>query len=1546
MNRAVATVVADAKSKFYGEANPTLTAVVTGQVVGGDAVNYTLGTTAVALSGIGDYPITVTLGSNPNYDVSKTDNTLTVNRAVATVVADAKSKFYGETNPALTAVVTGQVVGGDAVNYTLGTTAVALSGIGDYPITVTLGSNPNYDLTKTDSLLTVKKAVATVVADAKSKFYGTDNPALTAVVTGAVVGGDPVNYTLATTAVKLSPAASYPITVTLGANPNYNVTPTDSTLTVNRAVATVVADAKNKFYGTDNPALTAVVTGAVVGGEPVNYTLATTAVTLSGVGPYSITVTLGTNPNYDVTKTDSTLTVNRAVATVVADAKSKIYGETNPPLTAVVTGAVVGGDPVNYTLATTAAPFSGVGSYPITVTLGLNPNYQVTKTDGTLAVTPRPATVVADGKTKPYGDDNPALTAVVTGTVNGDTLNYTLATTATKTSGIGPYPITVTLGANPNYDVKSTDGALTVTPRPVTVTVDAKSKVYGDTDPALTYQITSGTLVGTDAFTGSLTRDAGSDVAAYAIKQGTLALSANYALTYVGATFQITPRPVTVTADAKSKTYGDTDPALTYQVTSGTLVGTDAFAGSLTRDAGENVAAYPIYQGTVALNGNYTLTYVAASLTIAKRAVTVTADAKTKVYGEPEPALTYQITSGSLAFSDGFTGSLTRDAGENVGDYAIKQGSLALSGNYTLTYVGATFQITPRPATVTADAKSIVYGDTDPALTYQVTSGTLVGTDAFTGSLTRDAGENVGDYAIKQGTLALSSNYDLSYVGANLAIDARKVTVTADPQTKIYGDTDPALTYKVTAGNLVTDDTFRGALTRTAGETVGSYAIGQGTLGLSTNYDLTYVGASFTISKRAATWTTIAANKTYGDADPSPLTMGNGNFLANDGVTATYSRATGETAMGSPYHITATLSAATGVLDNYTITNTGAEFTVNKRAATVTAGSGTKVYGVTPDPDLGATAQSGFLPDDVAGVTLASTRATGENVGDYETTPTATGGNVANYDVTYVKGSFTITKASSTVTVAPVSVAYDGTAHTPTAVVTGVGTGITQTVSWTYSGSCSGVAPTTVAEGSSCTARADYAGDSNHAASFGSGAVTISKAGTTTTVSAAPVVYSVQVQTLTLTARVKDLADHPVTNSGSSVRFTVFDGPTQIGAGANATYDNATATWTASFTLPAYASAGLYNIQAVFSEGANYLKSMGTEKLTVSPTDLLSDVAAADADFKRIDGFDVLFGKGSTNTLLKLKNTNPGTFHYQLTLTNETGVVLHDRRFPIDDKRGGSVTVFLTVPALPGNVGPTMPVQASQYVTNSAFTVQGRNAVHAHPDDRTDDMPMTVKWIGALPAGASQCSMVPDTMWLAGQPTDGAIVKCIKIEGLAIPRHGRARIDVNYEFALKNIDGWGLNAQTMFRAGFAFKSATTVQLDDTFPVSTLASKIYNSNQAAGLVGAGQKVTAIGGFIFDPFGSGVQGVTVRLFNSLDKVSSCGDTTNIVASATSFSDGFYYIWNAGLDQALGMNSLPDGVKYVVQVCSQGQPVKTFTLANKLASKEFDEEDLYFQ
>ena len=105
---------------------------------------------------------------------------------------------------------------------------------------------------------------------------------------------------------------------------------------------------------------------------------------------------------------------------------------------------------------------------------------------------------------------------------------------------------------------------------------------------------------------------------------------------------------------------------------------------------------------------------------------------------------------------------LNRVAGENVGSYAIQQGTLANS-NYTISFVPDNFIITPMPVTVTANAgQTKVYGTADPvAFTYtSVPTGLLPNgaTVSFTGALTRVAGENIGAYAIQQGTLA-NSNY-------------------------------------------------------------------------------------------------------------------------------------------------------------------------------------------------------------------------------------------------------------------------------------------------------------------------------------------------------------------------------------------------------------------------------------------------------------------------------------------------------------------------------------------------------------------------------------------------------------------------------------------------------------------------------------------------------------------------------------------------------------------------------------------------------------------
>ncbi|MBI2776763.1 MAG: MBG-2 domain-containing protein [Chloroflexi bacterium] len=139
--------------------------------------------------------------------------------------------------------------------------------------------------------------------------------------------------------------------------------------------------------------------------------------------------------------------------------------------------------------------------------------------------------------------------------------------------------------------------------------------------------------------------------------------------------------------------------------------------------------------------------------------------------------------------------------------------------------------------TVTADPQTKVYGDADPALTF--TTSSLGSGVAITGSLSRIAGETVASspYAILQGTVtnANNPNYSITYVGANLAITARPVTVTpASGQSKVFGLGDATLTFALSEVVGVS-----GSLGRAPGEAVGSYPITLGTLvPNSSNYTL------------------------------------------------------------------------------------------------------------------------------------------------------------------------------------------------------------------------------------------------------------------------------------------------------------------------------------------------------------------------------------------------------------------------------------------------------------------------------------------------------------------------------------------------------------------------------------------------------------------------------------------------------------------------------------------------------------------------------------
>ena len=99
---------------------------------------------------------------------------------------------------------------------------------------------------------------------------------------------------------------------------------------------------------------------------------------------------------------------------------------------------------------------------------------------------------------------------------------------------------------------------------------------------------------------------------------------------------------------------------------------------------------YAITQGTLTAGDNYNLTFTGASFTITKRALTVTADSKSKEQGAEDPALTYRVTG--IAQGDTVAVTLSRAPGEEPGSYAITA-VIDASDNYEVTYVGAAFTV-------------------------------------------------------------------------------------------------------------------------------------------------------------------------------------------------------------------------------------------------------------------------------------------------------------------------------------------------------------------------------------------------------------------------------------------------------------------------------------------------------------------------------------------------------------------------------------------------------------------------------------------------------------------------------------------------------------------------------------------------------------------------------------------------------------------------------------------------------------------------------------
>lgn len=242
--------------------------------------------------------------------------------------------------------------------------------------------------------------------------------------------------------------------------------------------------------------------------------------------------------------------------------------------------------------------------------------------------------VTADDKSRTYGDADPPLTASIAGLVNGDSEDDALRLTlglSRPVSSVGRYENVIdatTLGSPVGYVIAFTPGTLTVTPAPLTITADDKTRGYGAPTPPLTRTVaglvdgeTEAVISGGAPITTADARTPVSERPVIAIDE---ARAANYAITRVPGTLTITPAPLTISADDKARLEGTPNPPLTATYSGFVAGDTPALAEqaglalATTANTNSPGGAYPIV-ATVPSLANYDVTVLPGTLTVQPR---------------------------------------------------------------------------------------------------------------------------------------------------------------------------------------------------------------------------------------------------------------------------------------------------------------------------------------------------------------------------------------------------------------------------------------------------------------------------------------------------------------------------------------------------------------------------------------------------------------------------------------------------------------------------------------------------------------------------------------------------------------------------------------------------------------------------------------------------------------------------------------------------------------------------------------------------------------
>lgn len=495
VNKASLVVEAVSTERYYGEDNPNFELKYIG-FKNGDTVEELSDVpqaicSATKMSNVGNYEIAFNETADKNYSLVYRKGTLTVKKAPLTITAIDVAKIYGEKNPELLVRYEGfknNQNESELLSKPVAYTAVkTMSDAGEYPIIVEGAEARNYEFIYKEGIFTIAKATLNVKLEDAQREYGGEVDYV--ISYEGFKGSDTIDDlndkpTVITDANIKSNTGIYAMTLQGGNDNNYEYAfiynSTTALLTITKAPLKVVAVDKTMEYYSSMPRFTLSYEGYRNGDTQDDLDqwpkIDCVANNTSDAGEYAISLTNGSDDNYEYILQDGKLTITKAPLTIRLNDSEREYGVVNEY--SISYEGFKGSDnakdlDVKPSVITTADVKSNVGVYEMKLDGGSDNNYDLklayssVSTHAILTITKAPLLIVADNKTMEYQTILPIFTMSFSGFRNGDTKERLdeypeISCDAESTSPIGVYAIRLSGGSDKNYAYILQDGELEI----------------------------------------------------------------------------------------------------------------------------------------------------------------------------------------------------------------------------------------------------------------------------------------------------------------------------------------------------------------------------------------------------------------------------------------------------------------------------------------------------------------------------------------------------------------------------------------------------------------------------------------------------------------------------------------------------------------------------------------------------------------------------------------------------------------------------------------------------------------------------------------------------------------------------------------------------------------------------------------------------------------------------------------------------------------------------------------------------------------------------